>query len=37
MNLGVGITTFCLDGEGNSIENCGTEDLVFIALISKSL
>ena len=37
MKIGVGTTTFCPDGEGHSIENCGTEDLVFIALISKSL
>ena len=37
MKIGVGTTTFCPDGEGHSIENCGTEDLVFIALITKSL
>ena len=31
-----GTTTFCPDGEGHSIENNGTEDLVFMALITKS-
>ena len=37
MKIGAGTTTFCPDGEGHSIENCGTEDLVFIALITKIL
>ncbi len=37
MKIPAGTTTFCPDGEGHSIENCGTEDLVFIALISKTL
>ena len=35
--VGAGTTTFCPDGEGHSIENCGTEDLVFIALITKTI
>lgn len=37
INIGAGTTTFCPDGEGHSIENCGSGDLVFIALIAKSL
>ncbi len=35
--IGPGTTTFCPDGEGHSIENCGSEDLVFIALITKTI
>lgn len=37
MKLTAGTTTFCPDGEGHSIESCGTEDLEFIALISKTI
>lgn len=28
-----GDTTFCADGDTHGIENCGDEDLIFIALI----
>lgn len=31
--IGVGVTTFCPDGEKHSIENIGDDDLQFIALI----
>ena len=31
--VGVGMTTFCPDGEFHGIENIGSEDLKFIALI----
>ena len=34
--VNVGDTTFCPDGSSHSIENQGTEDLIFIALIIKS-
>lgn len=37
MKISAGTTTFCPDGEGHSIESCGSEDLVFIALISKTV
>ena len=37
VKVAAGTTTFCPDGEGHSIENCGTEDLVFIALITKTI
>ena len=34
--VNVGDTTFCPDGSMHAIENKGTEDLIFIALIIKS-
>lgn len=33
VEIGVGKTTFCADGEKHGIENIGDEDLVFMALI----
>ena len=33
VSISKGATTFCPDGESHSIENTGTDDLVFIALI----
>ena len=33
--IGVGTTTFCPDGEVHGIENVGSEDLIFMALIIK--
>lgn len=33
IHIGAGATTFCPDGEQHGIENEGSEDLVFMALI----
>ncbi len=33
VEIGPGKTTFCPDGEKHGIENIGTEDLIFMALI----